>query len=86
MTLAANDLTCQELVELVTEYLEGSLPAEARIEFDEHLAMCDGCANYLDQMRRTIEIAGKLTEASISPQAQESLLGAFRGWKSRPQP
>ena len=75
------ELTCQELVELVTEYLEGSLSAPARARFEEHLAMCAGCRNYLAQMRRTISALGRLSEESISPQARDDLLGVFRNWK-----
>jgi anti-sigma factor RsiW len=75
------DLTCQELVELVTDYLEGSLPAAQRARFEEHLAKCAGCRNYLAQMRQTIKLAGMLTEESIAPQARADLLGVFRNWK-----
>jgi len=75
------DLTCQELVELVTDYLEGSLSAAQRARFDEHLIMCTGCRNYLAQMRQTIKLTGTLTEDSIAPQARDDLLGVFRNWK-----
>jgi predicted anti-sigma-YlaC factor YlaD len=75
------DLTCQELVELVTDYLEGSLSAQERARFDEHLAMCTGCRNYLAQMRRTISSLGQLSEESIPAQARDDLLGVFRNWK-----
>ena len=69
------DLTCQELVELVTDYLEGSLSAAQRARFEEHLAKCAGCRNYLAQMRQTIKLAGKLTEESIAPQARDRSAG-----------
>jgi predicted anti-sigma-YlaC factor YlaD len=75
------DLTCQELVELVTDYLEGSLSAQRRARFEEHLAICTGCRNYLAQMRQTIKLAGKLSEESIPPQARDDLLSVFRNWK-----
>jgi anti-sigma factor RsiW len=75
------ELTCQELVELVTEYLEDSLPATARAAFEEHLQECENCHHYLDQMRRTIQIVGKLTEASLAPDVQAELLAHFRHWK-----
>ncbi len=74
-------LTCQELVELVTEYLEGTLPPEERLRFDEHLAACRHCRVYLNQMRRTIGTLGRLTEDSIAPAARERLLATFRNWK-----
>jgi anti-sigma factor RsiW len=75
------ELSCQELVELVTDYLEGSLSDQDRARFDDHLAMCTGCRNYLAQMRITIAALGRLSEASISAQARDDLLGAFRNWK-----
>ena len=75
------DLTCRELVELVTDYLEGLLSARRRARFEEHLAKCIGCRNYLAQMRQTIKLAGQLTEESIAPQARDDLLGVFRNWK-----
>jgi predicted anti-sigma-YlaC factor YlaD len=77
------EMSCQELVELVTEYLEGTLPAPDRVRFEEHLAVCTGCRNYLDQMRQTIRISGTLTEASLSEPMKEELLDLFRAWKAR---
>ena len=62
----AVSLTCRELVDLVTEYLEGALPPSDRARFDEHLAACGGCTAYLDQMRRTLVLVGSLTEGSVS--------------------
>ena len=79
--LISEDLTCKELVELVTEYLEGALPPEDRDRFEQHLVLCDGCGRYLEQMRTTIAMAGELTEESIPPAAQERLLAIFRDWK-----
>jgi len=84
MTQAANtyeELSCQELVELVTDYLEGALPDELRARFDEHVAHCSGCRTYLEQMRLTISTTGRLTPESLSPEAESALLDAFRGWK-----
>lgn len=74
-------LTCRELVELVTEYLEGALSPEGRARFDEHVADCVDCRAHLDQMRRTLGLVGRLTEGSVSPQAQETLLETFRDWR-----
>jgi anti-sigma factor RsiW len=75
------DMTCQELVELVTEYLEGALDAIARQRFEEHLAGCTGCQTYVAQMRTTITLVGKLTEQDITPPMQDELLNVFRNWK-----
>jgi anti-sigma factor RsiW len=77
----AEDLTCKELVELVTDYLDDALSAEDRERFEQHLVLCDGCGRYLDQMRTTITLAGSLTEESLAPHVQERLLAVFRGWR-----
>ena len=77
-------VTCQELVELVTDYLEGVLtPAELR-RFEEHIALCDGCSEYLDQVRRTIELTGTVTLDDLTPEAESELLYAFRTWHAGP--
>jgi anti-sigma factor RsiW len=77
------ELTCKELVEVVTDYLEGSMPAERRLLFEEHLAFCDWCQTYLEQMRATIRLTGILREDDVRPEAREALLDAFRDWKDR---
>lgn len=76
------ELTCKEMVELVTNYLEGGLSRRHRRRFERHIAGCDGCSTYLDQMRQTIHVLGGLTEDSISPEAKDALLHAFRDWKT----
>lgn len=76
-----DDLTCQEFVELVTEYLEGTLSPLDRSRFETHLLDCDDCPLYLDQMRLTIRAVGALTEAGLEPAAKAELLTLFRGWK-----
>ncbi len=78
-----DDLSCQELVELVTDYLEGNLPPVEQRRFEEHLAGCTGCTIYLDQMRKTIHLLGRLTEETVAPEAKEELLARFRAWKRR---
>jgi anti-sigma factor RsiW len=84
MTAAA--LTCREFVELVTDYLEGALPPKEIERFEAHLAVCPGCNIYLHQMEQTIGWMGKLTEENISDEAKETLLTAFREWKSGQHP
>jgi anti-sigma factor RsiW len=84
VTQAANtyeELSCQELVELITDYLEGALPAELHQRFEEHIAHCSGCQTYLEQMHETIRVTGTLTAEALSPEAERALLDAFRGWK-----
>lgn len=76
----ATDLTCRELVELVTEYLEGALPPRERLDFERHLVWCSWCRDYLDQVRTTIELTGKVEDEPPSP-LREQLLDAFRDWK-----
>jgi anti-sigma factor RsiW len=76
------ELSCQELVELITAYLDGTLPANERARFDAHLPNCSGCRNYLQQMRLTIRTLGSLSEASIAPLARQRLLSVFRDWKA----
>lgn len=74
------DLTCKEIVELVTDYLEGTLPPEVRARFEDHLQGCPYCRIYLDQMRHTIRTLGHLPSEAIPPEALEVLLTHFRRW------
>jgi hypothetical protein len=76
-----DELTCQELVEVVTEYLEGSMPPGERLRFEEHLVYCDFCTTYIDQMRATVRLAGELREQDLAPAARDALLETFRDWK-----
>ena len=76
-------MSCQELVELVTEYLEGTLPDEARARFDLHLSFCKACRVYLEQMRLTVKTLGRLTEDTIPESAKQQLLHVFRDWNRR---
>jgi len=75
-------LSCAEVVELVTDYLEGRLPPEERRRFDEHVSGCDGCVAYLEQMRATIATAGRLRETELPPELEERVLLSFRDWRS----
>jgi anti-sigma factor RsiW len=74
------ELACRDVVELVTAYLDDALLLDERERFEEHLVFCDGCQNYLDQMRRTIEAAGRV-QVELPADLQEKLLEAFRGWR-----
>jgi anti-sigma factor RsiW len=76
----AEHLACQEIVELVTGYLEGTLDAETISLFEEHVNFCDGCEAYLDQMRATIAVVGRL-EDEAPADARAQLLAAFRNWR-----
>lgn len=78
-----DDLTCQEFVELVTDYLEGALPRDQRARFEAHLLDCDDCPVYLDQIRVTVRTLGALSEERLSPAAKDRLLARFRDWNRR---
>lgn len=77
------ELTCAQLVELVTDYLEQRLSSDDTERFEEHLAFCDGCSTYLEQMRATIAASGRLRETDLPRELEERLLEAFRGWSGR---
>jgi len=79
------ELTCKELVEIVTEYLEGKLPSEDQARFEMHLSTCSGCSAYLAQMHETIIFAGYLSEESIPEESKGELLALFRDWKKNQQ-
>jgi anti-sigma factor RsiW len=76
----SGELSCRELVEIVTDYLEGALPASERARFHDHLRGCPGCTTYVEQMRETIRLTGRLREEDVPERAREALLRAFRGW------
>ena len=75
-------MTCKELVELVTDYLEGKLPAVEVVRFEQHLSSCDGCTNYLEQMRQTVRAVGHARQDVLAPQQWQDLLKLFRDWKN----
>lgn len=82
MTRLPAHLSCRELVELVTDYLEARLPIDERTRFELHLGYCGPCRTYLEQLRQVKAATGRLGEEDLAPAAEESLLRAFRGWKS----
>jgi len=77
----ARELACQQVVELVTAYLDDALDRDERERFEEHLVFCDGCGAYLEQIRETIEVAGRV-RLELPAELEERLLEAFRGWRS----
>jgi anti-sigma factor RsiW len=71
-------ISCQEVVEIITDYLEGRLsPGDAAI-FEAHLAICDGCQWYLDQMRVTIDAVGRIEDEAVPAELRDTVLAAFR--------
>jgi hypothetical protein len=82
MAEAIEHLTCQEVVELVNDYLESALPAEEAELFEQHLNFCDGCVTYLEQVRTTVEVVGRLREGDVPDATREKLMAAFRDWRA----
>ena len=80
MRLFSRVMACQELVELVTAYFDGSLTRRDRRRFDAHIRGCEHCTAYVEQMRVMIAATGRLTEDDLEPAARDELLAAFRGW------
>lgn len=74
-------LTCRELTELVTDYVEGRLSLGQRLRFELHIGLCSHCRAYLRQMKHTIQALGKLPEESVPPEAMNRLLQRFCDWK-----
>jgi anti-sigma factor RsiW len=76
----SQQLICRDVVELITAYLEGELPAAVREAVEAHLSGCDGCTIVLEEFRRTIALTGMLTDEQVTPAQRATLLEAFRGW------
>lgn len=79
--LSEDELSCQQVVELVTDYLENSLLPEMRKRLEEHVAECPGCENYIEQMQLTIDMLYQIARASAFPTTKQELLQLFRDWK-----
>lgn len=75
------ELTCAEVVEVITTYIEGGMASADRERFEEHLALCEGCSAYFEQMRLTIATTGRLRAGDVPPPLEERLLAAFRLWR-----
>ncbi len=82
MFWSRNELVCQELVELITDYLEGALTRSQRKRFETHLAGCEHCTEYLRQMRVTIQLTGRLGAEDLTPAMREELIALYRRWRS----
>jgi anti-sigma factor RsiW len=78
---SVEELSCREVVEILGDYLEGAMPPDDRARLEEHLAGCDGCTAYLEQLRTTIRLSGRLSEEAVPSQAMAPLLEAFRAWR-----
>jgi len=74
-------MTCQEVVELVTDYIEGILSDDLRMQIEHHLVGCEGCTSYVEQFRQTIKLTGQVREEDLSPEQKKDLLKLFHNWK-----
>lgn len=80
------ELTCQEVVELVTDYIEETMPLDERRRFEHHLSYCPGCVTYVEQVRETIRATGKLPrEETLPAELRKDLLARFTHWQRSPQ-
>jgi predicted anti-sigma-YlaC factor YlaD len=82
--LNMDNLSCQEVVELVTDYLEQALLPEKRIQFEEHIVDCPGCLTYIEQVQQTIVMLRNLAKQPMFPETKQELLAIFRNWKRDP--
>ena len=81
MSEHADHISCRDVVALVTDYFERALPAEQLSLFEQHLNFCDGCMTFIDQIRETASLAGRLSEEQVPDELKLSLLTAFRDWR-----
>ena len=84
LRLRSRDIVCQQAVELVSDYLEGALSRADRRRYELHLAACPHCAEYLAQIRKTIELTGSITPDDLTPQVQDEFIVLYRQWRSGP--
>jgi anti-sigma factor RsiW len=84
MSQRVEHISCQEVVELVTDYLEGALPPDLHTRFEHHLSLCEGCVWYVEQIRMTVDAVGRIGEEDVPPETREGLVAAFREFKRAP--
>jgi len=82
LTTLRRDIVCQQAVELVTDYLEGALSRSQRRRFEAHIAACEHCTEYLEQMRLTIDLTGRLAAADLTPDMREDFTELYRKWRA----
>ena len=81
MSRTVEPISCQEVVELVTDYLDGAMSPADVARFDHHLSLCEGCVFYVDQIRMTIAAVGQVGEEDVPPEVRDDLIAAFRDFK-----
>ncbi len=84
MAIGSRPIACQEMVELVTDYLEGSLGRRARRRFEAHLANCEHCTEYVAQLRATIRLTGTISADDLTPEMREDFLQLYQRWRAEP--
>jgi anti-sigma factor RsiW len=84
LLIRRREVVCQQAVELITDYLEDTLPAAQRRRLEAHLAKCDACHEYLAQMRATIALTGSLTPDDLTPQMRGEFIQLYRQWQADP--
>jgi anti-sigma factor RsiW len=84
MLLRRHDIVCQQAVELVTDYLEGTLSRRERRRFEAHLAACEHCTEYLAQMRATIRLSGQIAAQDLTPEMRSEFTALYERWRSEP--
>ena len=82
MSADVEHVTCREFVEVLTDYLDGAMEPAERAEVERHLVICRGCSNYIEQMRSTIDLLGRLADEDRGDPPTETLLGLFREWRA----
>ena len=86
MAYLAGNLSCREIADLITDYLEGALTFSQLIRFHMHLGLCFACRNFLKQMKYTVLTLHQLPSEPVSPHVKEELLTRFRNWKASVPP
>ena len=81
MSRTVEPISCQEVVELVTDYLDGAMSPDDVARFDHHLSLCEGCVFYVEQIRMTIVAVGRIGEEDVPPEVRDDLVAAFRDFK-----
>ena len=81
MSQTVEPISCQEVVELVTDYLEGAMSPEDVARFDHHLSLCEGCVFYVEQIRMTVAAVGRIGEEDVPPETRDDLIAAFKDFK-----
>jgi anti-sigma factor RsiW len=82
MSADVEHVTCKEFVEVLTDYLDGAMEPAERAEIERHIVICRGCSNYMEQMRSTIDLLGRIADEAPAGAHTERLLGMFREWRA----